>query len=162
MAVLNKMELVKFLIKHHNETRQEEISRIKLQKALYFLFAFYGAQVRILNLDVDFGQKPEFLFEPKFEAWAYGPVDREIYTKFKNNKIDINTFNCDRFLEKIDEYTKDYLIEMTETIFNTGDFTLVDLSHGDNCWKTKFKRDNPQGNELIPGEEIISEYFHKE
>ena len=69
--------LVKFLY-----TLFETPSRIKIQKTLYLLFAFYGAtygSIESSNSDEDnefSGQEyPKYLFDAQFEAWKYGPVE---------------------------------------------------------------------------------------
>ena len=157
MVINNKHDLVKYLISCHKK-RGFDISRIKLQKALYFLYAFYGANIRILNLDNDAEKKDEELFNADFEAWAYGPVDRNVYFKFKEDKYDISQFNSEAFLEELDDYTRGYLLDMTDRVFNTSDFSLVELSHEDLCWKSHFDRENPQNSDKIPNDEIISEY----
>ena len=66
-----------------------EISPVKLQKGLYFLFAFYintyaiKPQQDVVETEFNF---PKYLFEADFEAWTYGPVIRDVYLKFKNKE----------------------------------------------------------------------------
>lgn len=162
--VLDKMELVKFLITYHNKIKGEMISRIKLQKALYFLYAFYAGKTALLNLDTsDSAIKfNEDLFKANFEAWVYGPVDSKVYQDFKNDKIDISSFNLDDFLGKLDDFTKGYLEDMSERIFNTSDFGLVDLSHEDISWKSNFDRSCPMLGKVIKNSDIKEEYAKKE
>ena len=76
--------LVQFLYKLF-----EKPSRIKIQKTLYLLYAFYGATYGNLNLNEDeenefVGQNyPKYLFDANFEAWRYGPVEKEVYANDK-------------------------------------------------------------------------------
>lgn len=160
MAVISKENLVKFLISKHIDECKQAISPIKLQKAMYFLFAFYGGKIKLLNLQKDADKKDIQLFTPCFEAWAYGPVDREIYYKFKNDEYkDIDVTN--NYLEGLSEFDKGFILDMTESIFNTSDFGLVNLSHKDISWKSNFDYDNPNKSSKISSEAIIDEYFEK-
>lgn len=167
MALLNKDDLVNYLIVKHQLKYSKPISPIKLQKALYFLFGLYGGKASLLNMgnvfEVDTTIPLELeLFQPNFEAWVYGPVDQQVYKAFKNDEIDVTGFNLEAFEESVPDFTRGFLIDTTERIFNTSDFTLVDLSHDDNSWKNNFVRDNPRLSSPISGRDIINEYINKE
>ncbi len=65
---------------------------LRLQKTLYFIFAFYGATLGQLNSENEGDSKfegssdyPKYLFKENFEAWQYGPVLRSIYQANKYN-----------------------------------------------------------------------------
>lgn len=162
MAVLDKYRLYNYLKYSHKKIKGTDISPIKVQKGLYFLFAFWGGLImdgksnqneisEIIN-DLD-----SHLFNSNFEAWAYGPVDYGIYNDFKTNK-NFNEEDAILFIDELDEFTKDYIISTTNRIFNSGDFGLVDLSHQDECWKKHFNRNIHPCHNPIGGEEIINEY----
>jgi len=164
VAILNKEELIKYLIVKANN----DLSPIKLQKALYFLFAFYGGMKRFLkqnsNEDQTFGindVNDDYLFEASFQAWAYGPVDKEVYSNFKNNNyiIDLNVYE---FEEKLDSFTKGFLDDFIPKILNTSDFGLVDLSHDDESWKKNFNRMDMYHDNVISSEDIINEYTSRQ
>ena len=58
----------------------KEISPIKLQKALYFCFAYWGGFVNKGKIDNQLPKETRnTLFDDKFEAWAYGPVVPSVY-----------------------------------------------------------------------------------
>ena len=69
------------------KNRLENPTPLKIQKTLYFLWAFYSATYGNIKYDSD--EKSEFdlqdgayppeLFEPDFEAWRYGPVINKVY-----------------------------------------------------------------------------------
>ena len=68
-----------------------EISSIKLQKSLYFLFAYWGGFVNksCANFADDrecqeMNKYKRYLFNDRIEAWTYGPVVPEIYKKFNS------------------------------------------------------------------------------
>ena len=55
------------------------------------LFAFYGATYGRLssdesNSELDSNNYTQFLFEPNFQAWKYGPVDYDVYISFKKEE----------------------------------------------------------------------------
>ncbi len=167
MAVIQKNDLVKYLLENHKNRFGSEISPIKLQKALYFLFAFYAGKTSLLNLgnpfsENDIGQNDTMLFDADFEAWVYGPVDSTVYFDFKNDKFSLAGFESNNFLDSLDDFTRGYVQDMTDKIFNTSDFTLVDLSHDDSSWKSKFDRNNPRASGKISNESIINEYANRE
>jgi hypothetical protein len=55
-----------------------------------------------------FYQKP--LFDGKFQAWIHGPVNREIYDRFKENKLLYSTVDCDDLLDRnINETNKEIM-----------------------------------------------------
>ena len=100
--------LVKFLY-----TLFETPSRIKIQKTLYLLFAFYGAtygSIESSNSDEDnefSGQEyPKYLFDAQFEAWKYGPVENEIYAREKRGQyegVSLSNAEIDSFFDTIEK-----------------------------------------------------------
>ena len=82
---------------------RDYLSPIRLQKALYFLFAYYGATYGSIPhsesedrraSEVEDDSFPKYLFneyngeEIQFEAWQYGPVIRRIYVDNKENMFE--------------------------------------------------------------------------
>ena len=59
--------------------------------------------------------------------------------------------------ETVELFFADYL----DRILNTGDFSLVDLSHEDLCWKNHYDKNDFYHSSEIPSEEIIEEYGKK-
>lgn len=144
-------------------------TKIKVQKTLYLLFAFYGATYGMLQNDVegesDFSEQnyPKNLFSAKFEAWKYGPVEVEVYNKekifsYSKGKLtddDIDNFfntnerkNIKRFIQNI--------VAQTNII---DDFSLVDRTHQDDSWLDAYK----PGILHMPmdNSSIVSEYAEK-
>lgn len=58
-----------------SKTDQDGLSILKLQKLLYYCQAWFLA----------FGRGR--LFDGKFQAWVHGPVNRQIYDRFKDSKL---------------------------------------------------------------------------
>ena len=88
-----KDDLVNYVINQYKQKTSVNISPLKLQKSLYLLFAIWGGNAAIINEDIDKGKGtieltdkvPTLLFDAKFEAWKYGPVDIEVYTRYNYN-----------------------------------------------------------------------------
>lgn len=165
MAVTKKEELISYILKKYSQN----LTPIKLQKALYFLFAYYGGMKRFLKENSQGDQvndlggiDDEYLFEASFEAWAYGPVDKQVYQQYKTEQIEYLNFEVDKFEAKLDQFTKGFLDDYIPQIMNTSDFGLVDLSHEDACWKKNFDRENLYHNCGIKSEDIILEYSIKQ
>lgn len=151
----NVRDLIHYLFSNYGE-----LSPLKLQKGLYFLFAYYGALYgnnREEEKSAEIGHNyPKFLFNADFEAWNYGPVIREVY--FENKEGKYRTFtpgSCDEdaiFHE--DQEVKSFIDEISNQVVATSDFSLVDRSHEDEVWKRAHK----EGQRLMPKEEIVNEY----
>ncbi len=160
MAELDARELAAYIQKKYYEEKQKEISPIKLQKSLYFLFAYWGGNVRKSKMfpeavEESFEKFSEYLFDDKIEAWVYGPVVPIVY-----REENINKFYNEKMFEgkaKIKEFIDDLLKEL----FEVGDFTLVDISHSDNSWKNNFNYDDEFHDNEIDKESIIEEYSRK-
>lgn len=160
MAVLNVKELAAYIQKKYQEDKQMQISPIKLQKSLYFLFAYWGGIVRKsiiypLSVEENFSSYDEYLYDATIEAWVYGPVIPEVYHEPNILKY----FNANIFEGK--EKIKEFVDGLLEELFDVSDFTLVEISHNDKSWKENFNRSSQYHNNEIPKEDILEEYVSK-
>ncbi len=160
MAELNVKELAAYIQKKYYEEYHREISPIKLQKSLYFLFAYWGGLVRKSKLypnavEEDFSKFNEYLFDEDFEAWVYGPVVPTVYRERNLERF----YNDNLFNGK--EQIKDFVDDLLKDLFSTSDFSLVDISHSDNSWKNNFDYDDEFHDKKIDKEQIIEEYSRK-
>lgn len=160
MAELDVKELAAYIQKKYYEEKHKEISPIKLQKSLYFLFAYWGGMVRKSKMypgavEENFDQFSEYLFDEDIEAWVYGPVVPVVYRETDISKY----YNEKMFNNK--ERIKEFIDGLLKDLFETSDFTLVDVSHGDNSWINNFDYDDEFHNTKISKEEIIEEYARK-
>jgi uncharacterized phage-associated protein len=138
-----------------------KMTPLRLQKTLYFLFAFYGATYGLLNNEnveekhfEGSADYPKHLFKENFEAWQYGPVIREIY---KNNKYHQDVIESSEIWQPANDQEdsiKELLIQVIHQTDEMGDFTLVERTHEDLEWKRAF--DDGQGE--MNKESIIEEY----
>lgn len=112
------------------------ISPLKLQKYLYFLFAFYagtypvGEEIGVKEQTYNF---PNYLFKGEFEAWVYGTVIREVYQKNKNGGYQGEEYNFGG--SPIDKEIKKFIDDIGSMVMKKSDFALVDRNHEDKSWK---------------------------
>jgi uncharacterized phage-associated protein len=139
-----------------------EISPIKLQKALYFLYAYHGGIY--YNHDQE-GEsegvvEPKTLFNAEFEAWKYGPVIREIYHMNKAGELG-NPEDIELAIAALGQHPeeKKFIDNLFEQIDSVSDFSLVERSHQDEAWKTSFEQCVEK--KLIDKFSLINEYKEK-
>lgn len=132
---------------NHLFYKEPDITPLRLQIRLYFLFAFYIGTYQNQN------DYPEYLFNATFEAGHYGPIirrvdlnqEKSIYTPrefiFKNHEMD----------QEINKFINDLL----NRIIDMSDFMLVDRLHEDTTWRKAIKNDTSN---IMLKEDIASEY----
>lgn len=117
------------------------LSPLKLQKMLYFLFAFYAGMYSGTDekgvQEADYSEEnfPIYLFPGRFEAWTYGPVMPEVYAK---QKYDLGSYSQEDYAfedKTVDNEIKKFIDELSEQTIELSDFALVDRSHEDETWK---------------------------
>jgi len=160
MAELNAKELAAYIQKKYKDDKGRDISPIKLQKSLYFLFAYWGGLVRKSKefpnaVEESFSEYNEYLFNEEIQAWVYGPVVPLVY-----HETNLNIFyKEDLFNGK--EKLKEFVDNLLNDLFEVSDFTLVDISHRDKSWINNFDYDDDFHDKEINKEEIIQEYARK-
>ena len=152
----------RYLIYEKNITKRI-ISPIKLQKSLYFLFAYWGQFIRKNkenqdSVEVDYSNYNEFLFNDRIEAWTYGPVIPVVFNAEKYGLLDREPE--EDYLENEIE-KKEFIDNLLEQLFEIDDFGLVRISHEDECWKKNYIESDEKHNREILKEEIINEYSTK-
>lgn len=153
-GIVDAKELAFYISDLYKSKFLKEISPIKLQKTLYFAFAYWGGFVRksqnkAAEIKIN---KSEYLFDDRIEAWVYGPVVPKVYschnlTKYSNSSLFVGN-----------EDVKEYIDGVIENAFEVSDFKLVEASHFDKCWRNNFDVNAQNHNIEIPKEEIIEEY----
>lgn len=142
----NKENLVSYI--YH---KLSDPTPIKLQKAMYFLWAFYAATYGNIdyNQDSEFNSEekyPRELFKPAFEAWRYGPVDNDVYSWDKTGRISgfKNKFQAKFDDENVEKTSQDreiklFMDDLLKQIDSVNDFGLVNRSHEDSSYKKVYK-----------------------
>lgn len=146
---------------------------LKIQKSLYFLWAFYSATYGNISPDDskngEFGLQPhypKYLFNAVFEAWQYGPIIESVYADYKNNRIiEVDSEKLKSSMV-LNEYTKSNKAEILLFIDNilaqiddVNDFGLIRRTQQDSAWKNAFN-----GSELhckMDNEQIKNDYIVK-
>ena len=134
-----------------------EIGPLKLQKGLYFLFAFYintysvEPQSDVIERENIF---PKYLFQADFEAWNYGPVIRDVYLKFKEKQYTPHQYQFSEKDKEIEIFIKDAMTMIVEK----SDFSLVDRVQEDIAWQKAYRNQNSN---IINIKDIEDEYLEK-
>lgn len=153
MFNVDKISLSIYIAHQHKLKTGKDIGRIRLQKTLYFLFAYWSKKY-----DGDFYLD---LFDPDFRAWSYGPADEEIFKLQKSG-----------FYEDIESKTEeaDYFELNTETIvmyfinsfllqsMSINEFSLVGISQSDKCWKDAYDKGVSYSDKPISSDSIKLTY----
>lgn len=151
-------ELVSYL--YHKHSSFKNLSHLKLQKTLYFLFAFYGGNVGLVT-DEDIEKSdlsnsfPKYLFPERFEAWKYGPVIRDVYDNYKNGMCIEIPYQDNNVGEEILDFVNDLFLQ----IVSISEFSLVQRSRMDKEWRRKYDKKSPYRSEAMDRDKIIAEYI---
>lgn len=158
-GIFNVKELAAYVSKKYFERYAHSISPVRLQKTLYFLFAYWGGFVRKGKMqqeqEIDVSEFSEVLFDEKIEAWVYGPVIPDVY--FEQN---IESYSNESMFDN-KKMIKDFIDNVIEETFEINDFKLVDISHSDDAWIKNFDYEEQFHNNQIDKEDIIREYAKK-
>ncbi|WP_338126421.1 type II toxin-antitoxin system antitoxin SocA domain-containing protein [Secundilactobacillus kimchicus] len=145
---------------------------LKIQKSLYFLWAFYAATYG----DIDYNEATEFsiqskypkeLFPAYFEARIYGPVISSVFTQYHRTDGFKEILNSDMARdsdvanEVSDSNKKEiwsFIDDLLSQINNVDDFGLVERSHEDNAWKHAYKESEKHCH--MDNEEIKKDYVN--
>lgn len=165
-TVYNRITFADYLAIRYKEQYGEYISILKMNKVLYFCFAYWGAYVRvgknnIDNIEVDgLEDYSEYLFNAEFKAGIYGPYIEKLPKC--NNKYVIQ-YRKDKELHKFIVYHKyngevyKFLKPLIRDLFNANEFDLMDISMKDEEYKRA--KDNNYG--IMNNDKIINEYCKK-
>lgn len=161
-AIFDSRQLACYVIEMYDKLYNKEISEIKLQKTMYFLFAYWGGFIA-KNESNGVEEKLEYskyLYKDKIEAWVYGPVLPQIYKLKKKGKLkDYHISEEELFKDK--EFVKETIDSIMYDLFELSDFKLVSLSHEDSVWKNNFCIDDKYHNQEMKLDSIIKEYATK-
>lgn len=158
--ITNAKDYSLYIASRYFNKYNKEISSIKLQKSLYFTFAYWSGFVgksRLKESEQIINESP-YLFEDEFQAWVYGPVIPSIYKEYKDGNIK-NVDNNDLF--KNNDFLEETINTLLDDIFEISDFKLVALSHDDESWIKNFNKDEERHNKVIKRDDIFLEYTEK-
>lgn len=132
---------------NHLFYKEPDITPLRLQINLYFLFAFYIGTYQNKN------DYPEYLFDANFEAWHYGPTIKQVHLNQEEGKYTPREFIFGN--HKIDQEISRFINDLLNQIIDRSDFSLVDRLHEDPTWR---KAINNGKFSIMSKEDIASEY----
>mgnify|MGYP000845797727 CR=1 FL=1 len=162
-TVYSLITFADYLAIRYKEQYGEDISILKMNKVLYFCFAYWGAYVRmgknnIDNIEMDgLENYSEYLFDTEFKAGVYGPymknlskINNKYFIQYEKEK-ELHNFivknqyggNVYKFLEPL-----------IRDAFEANEFDLMDISMKDEEYKRA--KDNNYG--IMDNDKIIDEY----
>jgi uncharacterized phage-associated protein len=146
----------------HIYKRLDNPTLLKVQKSLYFLWAYYsgtyGNVDKSEETDLDQTSYPTSLFKPEFKAWRYGPVDDKVYAKQKSG-----CYSEDKWKEYHPKNSEEievvsFINDLLSQINKVNDFGLVNRSHEDESWSRAFRRAHGKPHAQMNPDEIRQEY----
>ena len=167
-GIFSSEELANYIAYKYKEKMDMNISPLKLQKSLYFCFAYWGGFVRKgkkspESVEIDLKDFNEYLFDEDIEAWTYGPVIPNVYRNFKIDDMDeqkAKEFEL-KLKEKYNGILYTFISGLLNDLIDANDFDLVDISHKDNAWKKNYNIEEKTHNNIMNEEDIIDEYTNK-
>ncbi|MHA2856943.1 Panacea domain-containing protein [Paenibacillus lautus] len=145
---LSSVDVAKWFIFNNDDfTYESWDSKIKLQKLLFYSQAMHLAVTE------------EPLFTEKFEAWKFGPVEREVYIKTQHEGL-MHAVRI-RGIDVSDKMEREQLLILKTINFIYGQKTsheLVDLTHAEEPWKSLEDRAMNMENPIITLDSIARYY----
>lgn len=160
-GIFKALDLAKYLNFLYKNKYNRNISPLKLQKILFFLFGEWGAFVSKSETNEEDGDWKnlkslgKYLFDDEIQAWIYGPVVKNVYDNFNNETITKE----DLFVTDEEKYVGEFIDDLSNELFRLSDFRLVELTHKMNCWINNFSVDDLYHNNPIDKDEIINEFL---
>ncbi len=140
------IDVANWFINQFDKNSGDVVTHLKVQKLLYFSEAW--CQV-LLDRE---------LFSEEMEAWAHGPVVREVFNQFKGSNW--SPLSATEKTIEFDDDTQDVLLQVLETYGDVAAKTLENLTHQDHPWKESREGVSPEAKcSNIISKESIKSYF---
>lgn len=125
------------------QQNESGITHRELQKILYFSQGFYLAK---------YGEP---LFNASMDAWAFGPVNSDIWGRFREFGYLNLKVSSDASTDSLNDVKKLFLSSMLTSFLILGESTLIDMSHSDYPWERNYIAGINQTIEMP----LIEDYF---
>lgn len=162
-TVYSLITFADYLTIRYKEQYGEDISILKMNKVLYFCFAYWGAYVRmgknnIDNIEVDrLEDYSEYLFDTEFKTGVYGPymknlskINNKYFIQYEKEKELHNFIVKNQYGGNVFKF----LDPLIRDAFEANEFDLMDISMKDEEYKRA--KDNNYG--IMDNDKIIDEY----
>ena len=166
-TVYNRITFADYLAIRYKEQYGEDISILKINKVLYFCFAYWGAYVRmgknnIDNIEVDgLEDYSEYLFDTEFKAGVYGPymknlskINNKYFIQYEKEKELHNFIVKSQYNGEVYKFLDPLIIDL----FNANEFDLMYISKKDE----EYQRAKNNNYGIMNNEKIINEYCKKD
>jgi len=142
IAQVTVFDVARYFIARSNDSEDEGISHLKLQKLIYYAQGYHLALY----------DTP--LFQEEIYAWMHGPVCPDVYRKYKANKANpILEPSDDDFTKIFNQNQIELLDEIYSVLGRFAAWKLRDLTHAEPTWKN-----HEADASVIPHDEM-REYF---
>lgn len=159
-GILDTRDFAQYIKTIYKKKYLKDISPIKLQKSMYFCFAYWGGFISSSQgTEGTFNLSP-YLFDATFEAWSYGPVLPRIYQQEQHGNSSREVTEEELFANT-EDIVRDTVNSLLYDLFEISDFKLVNISHADKCWQNSYNYDDARHNGRINNDDIIREYSYK-
>lgn len=119
------MKVARYIIYLSWREEEYEITPLKLQKILYYCQGF------------SYLWDNQKLFEEDFEAWEYGPVNREVYYEFrKYGQSIIPKYEGEDYTKNTE--SKDTIEAVWNNFKRYSAFDLVAMTHAEKPWREAY------------------------
>lgn len=126
----------------------EDITPLALQKLLYYVQGFYCAFTR------------EYIFEDECEAWAHGPVYRDVYNKYSSYRYDPIEVSKPCDTSSLSSMEKAVIDSVIKNLSCYSGKVLEEFTHAENPWlKTRGNLPEDALSDRIIDKKDIYEYF---
>ncbi|MDY3205918.1 MAG: DUF4065 domain-containing protein [Arcobacter sp.] len=126
-----------------DDNLSEGITHLKLQKILYFAQAVY---LSIYN---------KALFNEEIQSWQYGPVIKEVYSKYSRKGN--STITTSNFEYKIDDKKiAEFLKSVWELFGKYSAYELINITHNHAPWKESYVKGCK---DIIIEKKVLRDYY---
>lgn len=152
-----------YLAIRYKEQYGEDISILKMNKVLYFCFAYWGAYVRMGKNNIDkievdgLEDYSEYLFDTEFKAGVYGPyieklpkMNNKYFIQYEKEKELHNFIVKNQYGGNVYKF----LDPLIRELFEANEFDLMDISKKDE----EYKRAKNNNYGIMDNDKIIDEY----
>lgn len=133
------------------------ISNVRLQKTLYFMFTLYGATYGQTDEAGHVDTYPTRLFPASYSAWDFGPVEERLHNLVRKNQLMPRQWTP---AKTADDPIYDFINEVYEVTEAMSDFELIERSLRDQAWKDA--HESRQGikapRPVLENKQLINEY----
>ena len=157
-TVYTRTTFADYLAIRYKEQYREDISILKMNKVLYFCFAYYGAYVRAgknnkENIELEISEDvKEYLFNVEFKAGIYGPYIESL-PQYENIYSIQGTYIVDIYTSEVLKF----LDPLIRDLFKANEFDLMDISMKDE----EYQRAKNNNYGIMDNDKIIDEYCKK-